>query len=94
MLRLSGELDRPVVDDLREQLEGHVHNGQLAVDMAGVTFMDSSVLNLLLRFATTHDFTIHNPSRIVRRVLQVADVPAVLVPTDAPEEPAVATTEA
>ena len=50
--------------------------------------------DLLLRFATTHDFTIHNPSRIVRRVLQVADVPAVLVPTDAPEEPAVATTEA
>ncbi len=71
----SGDLDFAVADELRRRLLGLVklHRG-LVLDMSAVTFLDSSILGVMvaLHRATASNgcrFSVAAPSRIVARML-------------------------
>lgn len=73
---LSGELDMATVKQLEETIAEVMRPGRpVVIDMAELTYMDSSGLRLLARTyqQTGERVVISNPSRRVRRVLEVAD---------------------
>jgi anti-sigma B factor antagonist len=85
VVTLEGELDAASSDELTQVLEDVVRNGprRVVVDLAGVTFMDSSGLRCLLHgadHATSHDTTlvVERASGIVRRVLELTGCDQVL----------------
>lgn len=73
---LRGELDMATVRQLDEAIAGIIKPGRpVVIDMAQLTYIDSSGLALLAR---THQqsgerVVISNPSRQVRRVLELVD---------------------
>jgi anti-sigma B factor antagonist len=83
-LLLEGELDLASVSTLRaclEQLDGSYH--EVAVDLAGLSFVDSTGLATLI--TTKHQLderggrlVLRNPQDAVRRVLEVSGVDKVL----------------
>lgn len=81
VLTLAGELDLDTVGEIGRAVEDALaaRPGELVVDLSGVTFADSSVLNLLLR---THARTslqlggpLHSP---VERLFEVTGITGVL----------------
>ena len=71
---VEGEIDLSTCDKLRDAIE--VFHGNLAVDMSGVTFLDSSGISTLVSQrirleATSHRLRIVNPSQAVRTVLEI-----------------------
>jgi anti-anti-sigma factor len=80
VLALTGELDIDSVGGLREQVQEHVSGGQvrrLTLDLAGLTFVDSSGLGLLLearRLALSSDvaFELANVPAGPARVIAIA----------------------
>jgi anti-sigma B factor antagonist len=78
-LRVAGEIDLDTAPQLREAaLEAFRHHGTtLRLDLRGVSFMDSTGIEVLLatrRRAALEggSLTLHRPSRAVLRVLEVA----------------------
>jgi anti-anti-sigma factor len=74
----SGELDiaaAPAFSGCLHQAVQAAH-GRVWVDMAGVTFLDSSGLGVLARVATDVVLEIRNASPNVRRVLDIARLDA------------------
>jgi anti-anti-sigma factor len=78
-MRLSGELDLSDVESVREAIGEALQGGRLVLDLADLTFIDSSGIALLLR--TTQKaarldarFSIANPNEQVLATLRMAGV--------------------
>ena len=81
MLRLVGELDLSGVDQFEQTLESQLDDdgGVVALDLSGLSFMDSSGLRALvmadLRVKETgRNLVVVRPSRPVARVMTLTDV--------------------
>jgi anti-sigma B factor antagonist len=83
--RIAGELDADTQDDLMAVLDDLLARGiDIAVDLGGVSFLDSTAVRALLAaHATAAErgvlLTVVEPSPIVERVLDVAGVRSWLV---------------
>ena len=92
---LAGELDMAATFRIEPELERLTRNTDvttLVVDMAGVEFMDSSALGLLLATeqrlrANGIRFVIANPSKSVRRMLALTGAGDALSITTSPPGP-------
>jgi len=91
---VKGEIDLSVVDVLWKTMGEAAVGGSLVLDVAGVTFMDSAGVNLLLRVRqrlgdVPEAVVLRHPSATVRRVLEMAGVTGCLTldPVD-PADPA------
>ena len=75
---VTGEVDLATCARLRDAIEPHLGPGQhVVLDFSGVTFMDTSCLNVLehARTRLTEDggsLVVRNPSRVARRLISVA----------------------
>ena len=77
VVRASGELDINARDDLYETIVAALAMGDVVVDLADVTFIDSEALGALIdgyNAATARDleFRVVNPRGLVGRVLSVS----------------------
>lgn len=75
-LAIAGEIDAHSCDELDAALAG-APDGDVAVDLSEVTFIDSSGLRVLVqhhqgRAGAGHTLQIVRPSRAVRRLLEIA----------------------
>ena len=75
--RIAGELDMATASQLREFFsQGQGSNGPLELDVSGLSFMDSSGLEVLLRQAASRPngapLVLQNPTRPVLRVFEIA----------------------
>jgi anti-anti-sigma factor len=75
-LVLQGEIDMSVTDQLAALLARAADEGQPTLDVGGVTFMDSSGLNVLIQAAAARNgsppIIVHNVHGLVRRLFEVA----------------------
>jgi anti-sigma B factor antagonist len=77
VLEVSGEVDLETADQLREAAINALspYAGTLRIDLAGVTFMDSSGLAALIqirkRAGAAHQVVIQNPRPNVQRILAI-----------------------
>lgn len=81
-LSLAGELDRSNEEDARQAIERCLNQGArcLVIDLGGLTFMDSSGINLLVR---TYNALLQRHGRLalvappgpIRRVLDMVQLP-------------------
>jgi anti-sigma B factor antagonist len=85
VVRLAGELDLAVVDQLERDLRAALAQASstLHVDLADVTYIDSSSVGVLMRTLATATnegkvLRVVNASGVPRRVLEVAGVAAAL----------------
>jgi len=79
VVTVRGEVDLAAVDELRECIERFRDGGRpLVLDLAGVTFMDSTGINTLIWAHQLQDrgqeavVVVQNPSDPVRRVLALS----------------------
>ena len=77
LLRVTGELDIDARDDLYDAIVTALGAGDVVVDLAGVTFLDSEALGALIdgynqAQAGAADFRVVNPRGLVGRVLTVS----------------------
>jgi len=77
LLHLSGELDITAGDDLHAAIQGALDRGDLVVDLAGVTFIDSEALGVLIQGYNSArsrpaGFRVVNARGLVARVLAVS----------------------
>jgi anti-sigma B factor antagonist len=95
VVTLAGELDMTTTFRLEPELERLTRDAEvraLVLDMNGVVFMDSTVLGLLL---ATHQrlraegirFELANPSKSVRRMLELTGAGDALPVTTLPADP-------
>ena len=82
MFSLSGEIDIASVESLRAVIEHRLDQDaprSVVFDLSGLRFMDSSGLSLLLTVAAKIDhIQIHQPSPIVRRVIELSGLATTL----------------
>lgn len=75
LIEVRGELDGSTVVQLREMLEALADRRHVAVDLADVTFVDSSGIEVLVRSRTQAGAALHllgvARSRAVTRVLDI-----------------------
>jgi anti-anti-sigma factor len=75
-LLLRGELDMATVQDLQDSIDQILVPGQpVILDLAQVTFLDSSSIPCLMRTwdASGHPVVLRNTSHTVRRILEIVD---------------------
>ena len=74
-LRLEGEIDLAVADQLAESLQSSIGSGITSVDLSGVTFIDSTGVHVLLSAGNALDgqgpLVLLRPSKPVRRILDL-----------------------
>ena len=76
-LLLRGELDMATVQDLQDEIDGIMVPGQaIVLDLAQLTFLDTSAIHFFVRAAAEsgHPIVLMNASRAVRRILDLARV--------------------
>ena len=75
-LRLVGELDMATVTQLKAALETVSQNGPVTVDLAGLTFIDSTGLHAFMEFARSQNgngpLVLASPSATAKRALEIA----------------------
>ncbi len=88
-IRLDGELDNLSVPVLRQTVDGLYHEGcfQISLDLAGLTFIDSSGLGALVavwrRCQREGGWTVVvNPSEAVRRLMDMTGIAKFLIPAE------------
>ena len=92
LIHVEGEIDIATCERLRDAIEPHMGPHQsIVLDFAGVRFMDSSCLNVLLqaRGRLTADggsLVLRNPSEMARRLLTAVQAQD-LLDTDAEDHP-------
>lgn len=70
ILHVHGDVDLMSCEALAEALRSHEVPRPAVVDLGGVSFMDSSGLNVLVSTAVADGgLTVRNPTPIVRRVI-------------------------
>jgi anti-anti-sigma factor len=77
--RLVGELDASNVDSVSEAVEPDIRQGgDLTLDLAGLAFMDSTGIQVLVRTARSLDgrgrLILVSPGSLVRRILDLIPV--------------------
>jgi anti-anti-sigma factor len=81
-LALTGELDLNAVDEVQEALAAHFGGRQaLVIDLSGLTFMDSSGINLMMNLWNRRDGTavaFVAPGDEVGRALEISGVKELL----------------
>jgi anti-anti-sigma factor len=95
VVRLSGELDIESVPEAAELIHQAILRGvegEVTVDLADVTFADSSALGMLLDAkkeaeAAGLEFTLLNPPHQLQRVLEVTKLDGVFDVEAEPERP-------
>jgi anti-anti-sigma factor len=74
--RINGELDMATAPQLKDFLSYESPTGRFELDLSGLSFMDSSGLEVLLRHAATRSddapLVVRNPTRPVLRVFEIA----------------------
>ncbi len=78
-LVLRGELDIGTIQDLQDKIDEVVVPGvAIVLDMAQLTFLDSSAIHLFIKTCqvTGHRVVLQNATPVVRRVLELADAKA------------------
>ena len=76
---IDGELDVGTIAPLRDLLVRlREARAPVVVDLAGVTFMDSSAVNLLWR-ASASGVRVQRPTGVAARVLELSGVPPALI---------------
>jgi anti-sigma B factor antagonist len=81
VIRLSGEVDMSNVDALRAKIQPAIDKTPSSVvfDMAGLTFMDSSGIALLLQVAAaTKTVQLRDASPLVRRIVEATGLTEIL----------------
>jgi anti-sigma B factor antagonist len=81
VIRLAGEIDMSNVDALRVVIDPVMESAPERVDfdLAGLEFMDSSGIALLLRVAAkTQTVRVRKPSDIVRRLIEATGLTEIL----------------
>jgi anti-anti-sigma factor len=71
-LVLSGELDLATIQELQDKIDEIMVSGQpIVLDLADLTFLDSSAMHCLVRTfeATGRPVVLQNASRALRRIL-------------------------
>ena len=76
-LRLAGELDMSSASHVTDLLDPKLATGgRIVLDIAGLTFMDSTGLQVLIRSALTLGdrgaIVLRNPGNLVRSILELA----------------------
>ena len=75
--RLIGELDLSTAPRLKAALDG-LPQGSVTLDLAGLTFIDSSGLHAIMRFASSANgngpLTLANPPAFVSRLLEIIEM--------------------
>jgi anti-anti-sigma factor len=75
-LRLIGELDMATVNQLTTALETVSRNGPVTLDLAQLTFIDSTGLHAIMQFASSQNGSgpviLAGPSATARRALEIA----------------------
>jgi anti-anti-sigma factor len=75
-LMLRGELDLATVQDLQEKIDEIMVPGKpVIMDLAQLTFLDSSAIHLFIRTCASsgHPVVLRDASSAVRRILYLAD---------------------
>ena len=76
--RLVGEVDMASVSLLREALDGSMHPGGITLDLAELTFIDSSGIHCIVQHALSRNgsgpLTLVNVTPIVQRTLDIVGV--------------------
>jgi anti-sigma B factor antagonist len=81
VVRLAGEIDLTNAETLRSEMDKVVKTNpnHVVFDLGAVTFMDSSGISLLLQVAVkVRSVEVHNPSALIRRVLDATGVGDIL----------------
>jgi anti-sigma B factor antagonist len=81
IIKLTGEIDLSNADSVRAVIESTVSSApeRIVFDLSGLDFLDSSGIALLLYVAAkTGSVQVHNPSDIVRRVIEVTGLSDIL----------------
>ena len=80
VVRLIGEIDISNADEISVELDAvAVEGSQLVIDLAGLEFMDSSGIAMLLRAAARVDaLELRNPSSTVRRIIECTGLTDIL----------------
>lgn len=81
VVRLRGEVDLATVAIMRAGVERALAQqpATLEFDMSGLQFMDSSGLAILVATASqVESIEVHNPTSIVRRVIELSGLTAIL----------------
>jgi anti-sigma B factor antagonist len=95
VLELEGEFDLDTVPDLDRFLRRHLgplyHQENLVIDLAGVTFVDSSFISFIVRLVSAQrvkrkELVLARPAGQVRRVLCVVGLPNVVPVFESLEE--------
>lgn len=80
-ITLVGELDLATAGDVEHELRGAEEAGAttIVVDLAGLTFLDSSGVRLLILAdarsrSNGHDLSLRRPPQHVRRVLEICGI--------------------
>lgn len=74
LIRVSGEIDLAAAEAVRDSVEraGSTDSGRAVVlDLAGVTFLDSTGLRELVRPAVRREVVLRRPSAPVRKLLDL-----------------------
>ncbi len=82
VIRLSGELDMVSVERVRSVVEGVLtaDDDRLAFDVAGLRFMDSSGIALLVSAARqVRQVELRHPTPIVRRLIELTGLTELLL---------------
>lgn len=80
-VKLAGELDLAISDELESELEGVVEavDDRLVVDASELEFADSSAIALWVKWKdTVPAIEIHNPPPAVRRVIETMGLAQIL----------------
>ena len=95
VLRLEGDFDFDAVPEIDRFLRRHLgplyHRHHLVIDLAGVTFIDSSFIGFVVRLlkdqrATRRELVLARPRGQVRRTLAVVGLPNVVPVFESVEE--------
>jgi anti-sigma B factor antagonist len=77
-LVLSGELDLATASILQSALDGHQGDGDLTLDLAGLSFMDSTGIKILITAARALEgrgcLILRSPAPPIRRVLELVQI--------------------
>jgi anti-sigma B factor antagonist len=74
---VTGEIDLATADGMGEAVRAHLRSGPVLLDLAGVTFMDSSgvrVLDALLREVTEEGWDLRVAPTLTEAVVQVLEL--------------------